>query len=90
MTCHFSILNVRFAFWAFFSENRKNSGLILGQNDDPDVKDDPNDPVLCLVITIWPIMTTNKLNAIKCLAYVSSPISKYCTFYIIMFNTEAG
>ena len=32
--CHFSISNVRSAFWAFF-ENRKNSGLTLGQNDDP-------------------------------------------------------
>jgi len=32
--CHFSISNVRFAFWAFF-ENRKNSGLTPGQNDDP-------------------------------------------------------
>jgi len=33
-SCHFSISNVRFAFWAFF-ENRKNSGLTPGQNDDP-------------------------------------------------------
>jgi len=32
--CHFSISNVRFAFWHFF-ENRKNSGLTPGQNDDP-------------------------------------------------------
>jgi len=32
--CHFSISNVRFAFWAFF-ENRKNSGLTPGKNDDP-------------------------------------------------------
>jgi len=32
--CHFSISNVRFAFWAFF-RNRKNSGLTPGQNDDP-------------------------------------------------------
>ena len=32
--CHFSISNVRFAFWAFF-KNRKNSGLTPGQNDDP-------------------------------------------------------
>ena len=31
-------------FWAFF-ENRKNSGLTPGQNDDPGLKDDPNDPV---------------------------------------------
>ena len=30
--------------WAFF-ENRKNSGLTPGQNDDPDVKDDSNDPL---------------------------------------------
>ena len=28
-----------------FFENRKNSGLTPGQNDDPDVKDDPNDPL---------------------------------------------
>ena len=34
LTCLFSISNVRFAFWAFF-ENRKNSGLTPGQNDDP-------------------------------------------------------
>ena len=32
--CHFSISNVRFAFWAFFG-NRKNSGLTSGQNDNP-------------------------------------------------------
>jgi len=35
--------------WAFF-ENRKNSGLTPGKNDDPmtgypDVKDDQNDPL---------------------------------------------
>jgi len=34
LTCLFSISNVHFAFWAFF-ENRKNSGLTPGQNDDP-------------------------------------------------------
>ena len=34
----------RFISWAFF-ENRKNSGLTPGQNDAPDVKDDPNDRV---------------------------------------------
>jgi len=28
-----------------FFENRKNSGLTPGENDDPDVKDDPNDPL---------------------------------------------
>jgi len=32
--CHFSISNVRFAFWAFL-ENLKHSGLTPGQNDDP-------------------------------------------------------
>jgi len=35
--------------WAFY-ENRKNTGLTPSQNDDPvpgdpDVKDDPNDPL---------------------------------------------
>ena len=39
-----------------FFENRKNSGLTPGQNDDPDVKDDPltrwpNDPVPSLEAT---------------------------------------
>jgi len=28
--CHFSISNARFARWAFFFENRKNSGFALG------------------------------------------------------------
>jgi len=32
--CHFTTSNVRFAFWGIF-ENRKNSGLTPGQNDDP-------------------------------------------------------
>jgi len=31
---HFSISNVRFAFWAFFRK-RKKSGVTPGQNDDP-------------------------------------------------------
>ena len=31
--------------FGYFFENRKNSGLTPGQNGDPDVKDDPNDPL---------------------------------------------
>ena len=44
---HFSISNVRFAFWAFFRKPEK-LGSHTGSNwwpGDPDVKDDPNDPV---------------------------------------------
>jgi len=33
--CHFSISNVRFAFWAFFENRKENSGLTPGQSDDP-------------------------------------------------------
>jgi len=29
----------------FFSKTEKNSGLKPSENDDPDVKDDPNDPL---------------------------------------------
>jgi len=32
--CHFSISNVRFAFWPFFRKPEKKSGLTPGQNDD--------------------------------------------------------
>jgi len=32
--------------WAYFKKKpEKNSGLTPGQNDGPDVKDDPNDPL---------------------------------------------
>jgi len=37
-----------FCIFGIFFENRKNSGLTPGQNDDRvtwDVKDDPNDPL---------------------------------------------
>jgi len=47
MTCHFSISNVRFAFWAFFRK-QENLGSHTGSKwrpGDPDVKDDPNDPL---------------------------------------------
>ena len=33
--CHFTISNVRFALWAFFSKTGKTRGLTPGQNDDP-------------------------------------------------------
>ena len=45
--CHFSISNVRFAFWAFFRKPEK-LGFYTGSKlrpGDPDVKDDPNDPL---------------------------------------------
>ena len=54
----FSQKNIYLYIFIFgFFENRKNSGLTPGQNDDPDVKDDPltrwpNDPVPCLGKTI--------------------------------------
>jgi len=49
--CHFSISNVRFAFWAFFRKPEK-LGSHTGSKwwpGDPDVKDDPDDP-----LTRWP------------------------------------
>ena len=49
--CHFSISNVRFAFWAFFRKPEK-LGSHTGSKwcpGDPDVKDDPNDQ-----LTRWP------------------------------------
>ena len=49
--CHFSISNVRFEFWAFFRKPEK-LGCHTGSKwwpGDPDVKDDPNDP-----LTRWP------------------------------------
>ena len=54
MTCHFSISNVRFAFWAFFSKTGKKLGFHAGSKWWPHVTDDPltrwpNDPVPCLV-----------------------------------------
>jgi len=58
--CHFSISNVRFAFLGIFFENRKNSGLTPGQNDDPvtrvwkmtQMTRWPSDPVPCLVAIV--------------------------------------
>ena len=50
--CHFSISNVRFAFLDIFSKTGKKPGLHTGSKwwpGDPDVKDDPNDP-----LTRWP------------------------------------
>jgi len=32
-------------YWAYLKKTEKTSGLTPGQNDDPDVKDDPNDPL---------------------------------------------
>ena len=32
-------------YLGLFSKTGKNSGLTPGQNDDPDVEDDPNDPL---------------------------------------------
>ena len=49
--CHFSISNVRFAIWAFFRKPEKlwsHNGSKWWPGD-PDVKDDPNDP-----LTRWP------------------------------------
>ena len=49
--CHFSISNVRFAFWSFFRKKEK-LGSHTGSKwwpGDPEVKDDPNDP-----LTRWP------------------------------------
>ena len=48
--CHFSISNVRFAFWAFFRKPEKlvfhtGSKTMTLLPGDPDVKDDPNDPL---------------------------------------------
>jgi len=46
-SCHFSISNVRFAFWAFFRKPEK-LGSHTGSKwwpGDPDVKVDPNDPL---------------------------------------------
>ena len=52
--CHFSISNVPFAFWAFFSKTGKTRvshrvEMMTRCPGDPDVKDDPNDP-----LTRWP------------------------------------
>ena len=62
--CHFSISNVRFAFWTFF-ENRENSGLTPGQNDDPVTQWPrrerwpkwPIDPV-----TLWPSYMSDQVK----------------------------
>ena len=63
--CHFSISNVRFAFWAFFWKPEK-----LGSHTwskwrpgDPDVKDDPNDPLTRLPNDPVPCLTTS-VNAV--------------------------
>jgi len=49
--CRFSISNVRTAFWAFFRKPGKlgsHTGslkMMTQRPGDPDVKDDPNDPL---------------------------------------------
>ena len=54
MTCHFSILKVRFAFWAFSSKTGNTRvthrvKMMTRWPGDPDVKDDPN-----YSLTQWP------------------------------------
>jgi len=71
--CHFSISNVRFAFWAFF-ENRKNSGLKPGQNDDPvtrtwkmtQMTDWPGDPMTQFhVCDTIPVIASRRFSLIR-------------------------
>jgi len=60
--CHFRISNVRFAFWAFFRKPEK-LGSHTGSKwwpSDPDVRDDPNDP-----LTRWPN------DPVPCLAHTA-------------------
>ena len=90
--CHFSISNVRFAFCAF-KKNRKKTRvshrvkMMTRWPGDPDVKDDPNDP-----LTRWPNDPVPCLPATQpnsaSYTSISSMASFLATFVLLSLTTS--
>ena len=72
----FQYFKCTFCVLGIFFENRKNSGLTPGQNDDPDVKDDP--------VTQWPTSISGDQTHRLGQPQRRAPAACYATCYTLL------